>query len=160
MKTLQILRHAKTERLQIGQQDFDRKLTERGLGQMADLIQHQRENLAKAELVLVSSAKRTRMTVKTMEDLFADDKIHFDKSLYLASMVAINQLIESQNENVNNLLLIGHNHGLSDFLSYLLGEYIYLPTSGYVSLELPIERWSHLSKGIASIQTEFFSTFR
>jgi phosphohistidine phosphatase len=160
MKTLQILRHAKTERLQLGQQDFDRKLTERGLGQMSDLIQHQQENLSKAQHILVSAAKRTRMTLNTLENLFDDKQIHLDKSLYLASLVTLHKLIEYQEDSIDNLLIIGHNDGLSDLVSYLVGEHMYLPTSGYVVLELPITSWKHVSKDTASIQTEYFSTFR
>jgi phosphohistidine phosphatase len=160
MKTLQILRHAKTERLQLGQQDFDRKLIERGLGQMNDLIQHQQESLSKAEHLLVSAAKRTRMTLNTLENLFNEKQIQFDKSLYLASLETIYKLIESQEDSIENLLIIGHNDGLSDLVSYLVGEHIYLPTSGYVVLELPITSWKALSRGIASVQTEFFSTYQ
>lgn len=160
MKTLQILRHAKTERLQLGQQDKDRKLTERGLNQLADLLANQQDNLSQAQHVLVSTAKRTRMTLKQIEQLFSKESIQFDDNLYLASLVTLAQTIEQQDDQLNNLLLIGHNDGLSDFVSFLVGEHHYLPTSGYVVLELEIERWQHLSKGIGRIRESYFSEAR
>jgi phosphohistidine phosphatase len=72
----------------------------------------------------------------------------------------LKECIEKQDDGVQNILLIGHNNGLSDFVSYLVGDAIYLPTSGYVELELPIESWSHSTSGIATIRTDFFSEFR
>ena len=160
MKTLQILRHAKTERLQLGQQDKDRKLTERGLNQMADLLANQQDNLSQAQLVLVSTAKRTRMTLKQMEHLFSKEAIQFDDHLYLASLVTLAKTIEQQDDHLTNLLLIGHNDGLSDFVSFLVGEHHYLPTSGYFVLELEIESWQHLSIGIGRIRASYFSEVR
>lgn len=159
MKTLQILRHAKTERLQLGQKDFDRRLTERGLGQMADLRQNQHENLSKAQRVIVSSAKRTRMTHEQIETLLTQN-IQFDDQLYLASMVTLAKFIQQQKDSLDNILLIGHNDGLSDFASYLMDDYITLPTSGYLVLDMEIDHWAHLSKGIAHIRAEFYSDFR
>ncbi len=160
MKTLQILRHAKTETQQIDQQDFDRKLTARGLGQMTDLLLNRKANLEKAEHILVSAAERTRMTFNTLFTLFPEMEVQFDEKLYLASRRTLKECIEKQDDGVQNILLIGHNNGLSDFVSYLVGDAIYLPTSGYVELELPIESWSHSTSGIATIRTDFFSEFR
>lgn len=160
MKTLQILRHAKTEKIKLNQRDFDRKLTERGLGQMADLIAQKNTVLSKAESVLVSSARRTRMTWDTLSHLFTKIPVSFDDNLYLAPLVQLAKTIEQQDDTLDNILLIGHNDGLSDLVSYLVDEPIYLPTSGYIELELNVEHWSHFSRGIASVKDQFFSEFR
>ena len=160
MKIIQILRHAKTEMQQIGQQDIDRKLTARGLGQMADLLLNRKANLEKAEHILVSTAVRTRMTFNTLLTIFPEMVVEFDEKLYLASRRTLKECIEKQDDSVQNILLIGHNNGLSDFVSYLVDAAVYLPTSGYVELELPVESWSHITKGMASMRAEFFSEFR
>lgn len=157
MKTLQILRHAKTERVQLGQQDFDRKLTERGLNQMADLWANQNNSLRQAQQVLVSSARRTRMTLKQIEQLFVPESILFLNELYLASRNTITKIIEKQDDSVDHILLIGHNDGLSDFVSYLTDTFHDLPTSGYVVLEMEIDSWTHITKGIATVKTQFYS---
>ena len=160
MKTLQILRHAKTEPQQIGQQDFQRRLTSRGLGQMADLLQNRRDSLIKAEDVWVSSAVRTQMTLKTLSDLFPIGKIHIKDELYLASTITLIKLLQEQDDSVENFLLIGHNDGLSELVSYLADDLFHLPTSGYVVFELPVESWAQISQGIGMITTYFHSDYR
>lgn len=127
---------------------------------MTDLILNQKDSLVNTQHVLVSAAKRTRMTLKTMDKLLEKKTVHYDNALYLASLATLKKQLENQNDNIENLLLIGHNDGLSDFASFLVGDYIYLPTSGYIELELPISSWTHVSKDIASIRAEFYSNFR
>jgi phosphohistidine phosphatase len=158
MKTLHILRHAKTERLQPGQQDFHRKLTQRGLNQMKDLLVNQKNSLSLAQRVLVSSSRRTRMTLEQIEHLYVPESIVFLNELYLASKNTITRIIEKKDDSIDHILVIGHNDGLSDFVSYLTDVSHDLPTSGYVVLELEIDSWSHISKGIAVVKTKFYSS--
>lgn len=127
---------------------------------MADLLQNRKDYLQQAECVLVSSAERTRMTLEQLKDLVKPEAVQWYDELYLASLVKIAGVVALQDDAVDNLLLIGHNDGLSDFVSYLLGDYVSLPTSGYVVLEMEIDSWKHLSKGIGSLKTEFFSQYR
>jgi phosphohistidine phosphatase len=160
MKTLQILRHAKTEKQKIGQKDFDRELTIRGLGQIADLIQQQREHLEKVERILVSPAKRTRMTLEQLKTPLHPAFVVFQESLYLASLSGLIQTIEEQEDSLENILLIGHNNGLSELVTYLTNDYHDLPTSAFVVLEMEINSWKHLTKGIALLKTKYYSNFK
>lgn len=156
MKTLQILRHAKTERQQLNQQDFDRELTERGWRQIAELMQNKSDELCRAEDVAISSAKRTRMTFEKMASLFSGEKVRFERTLYLASKSGLLAFLEQQNDAIDNLLIIGHNDGLSDFVSYLTDDFHELPTCGYVVLELHSDSWKSVAKGIARVKEQYY----
>lgn len=160
MKTLQILRHAKTEKQKIGQKDFDRELTTRGLGQMADLLLHQRAHLEKVERILVSPAKRTRMTFEQLKTPLDPAVVVFEEALYLASFSELIQTIEKQEDSLENMLVIGHNNGLSELVTYLTDDYHDLPTSAFIVLEMEINSWKHLTKGIAVLKTQYCSNFK
>jgi len=157
MKHLHLIRHAKTEKVKPNQRDFDRDLTDRGRKQLNDLCHYLKESLTKFDIILVSSAKRTKMTHGILSPLFPKNKVQFLDNLYLASADAILNIIENLEFESSDILLIGHNDGISDLVSYLLNEYQHVPTSGYVHLQLPIEHWNEVTKGCGMLVDSYFS---
>jgi phosphohistidine phosphatase len=66
-----------------------------------------------------------------------------DNALYLASVNGILDVIVSQDGGFNNLMLVGHNPGFTDFANYLVpGVTNNMPTAGVVSVELDTDDWS------------------
>jgi phosphohistidine phosphatase len=105
------------------------------------------------EIILVSSSKRTRQTVKGISEFIPDPE--FKNELYLADKNALISEL-SRVGKVNSILIVGHNEGLSDLVSHLVNTSIQLPTCGYVKLETTLDNASLLSAGVASLVWEFY----
>jgi phosphohistidine phosphatase len=160
MKFLQILRHAKTEKAQASPRDFDRELLPRGHKQLEDLSYHRLEKLKEADLILCSTARRTRMTLADLSSGLAGIPVEFLDELYLASDQGLLQIVNNLSNSLDNVLIIGHNDGLSDMVGNLVGSMIHMPTSGYVELEFPFDDWPLVSPDTGIMTDHFFSTAR
>ena len=100
------------------------------------------------DLLLVSSAKRTRQTAKLVaaELVHSDFELAIEPGIYLASPGELLEIIRSVDDGVNELVLIGHNPGLTQLANLLLPELrLYnLPTSGVVAIDADASSWRHL----------------
>lgn len=148
-----ILRHAKAARDSKDGSDFERPLNEKGKKQLNLLAEFLRKHPISPEIIMVSSSKRTRQTVKGISEFILDPV--FINDLYLADKDALLDQF-SQVGKVNSILLVGHNEGLSDLVSYLTHTSIHLPTCGFVKLETTLDDASLLSAGVASLVWEFY----
>lgn len=138
---LHLLRHAKTEKYAVSGKDFDRNLAEKGLLQLHCL----KEFFAKEKMcvfsLFVSAANRT---IQTAAGVFPDAHQHIYNELYLADgarlLMFVNEL-----QTKEDIFLIGHNEGISEFASLLIGESVHLQTSGYVAIEFSCENSAEIS---------------
>ncbi len=161
MKTLHLLRHAKSSWNEPALDDHERPLSRRGERSAAALAAAWPGMKAKPELVLCSSAVRARATCAALSDVLpAQVPIELDASLYLASATALVARMRRVPETVNELLLIGHNPGLEDLALLLIQHAPHslraklarkLPTGALLSLELDIEHWSVLGLDCATL---------
>lgn len=149
---LHLLRHAKTNQQSETGRDFDRKLLPKGVQQCLEISDFL-EKLDNYE-VHCSSSMRTRQTYELISPKVATANIHFWDDLYHASHLELLQFINSL-ETSKDILLIGHNEGISDLASYLTDQFISLKTCGYICLEADISSWSELSKGQAKITESY-----
>jgi len=145
MKTLTLLRHAKTER-DSPDGDFGRSLTERGRADAERMGQEIRELGIEFGLVLASPARRV---VETLSQLgkFAPQ---YDPRIYNASSGQLLDVVRSADDGANSLLLVGHNPAMERLAAQLtvdesgrLAEG--MPTAALVEIELPIEHWRDAS---------------
>lgn len=117
MKTVTLLRHAKSDWSDTTLRDFDRPLNGRG-ERAAALMGHwaRREGL-RFDAVLASPAARVRDTLGTfMGSYGAGPEPVWDKRLYLASAATIGEVIAEAGEGHDALLVVGHNPGLEEFI--------------------------------------------
>jgi len=148
-----ILPHAKAAKDSKDGYDFERPLNDKGKKQVAILNEFLKKNPISPDRILVSTAKRTRQTYKGVEELFPGAE--FVSELYLAEKeILLAQLAKL--ENVGSVLVIGHNDGLSELVSYLTDSYIQLPTCGFVELHTSMDNLNLLSQGTATVFTEFY----
>jgi len=118
-RTLVLLRHAKAEPPDNYAEDFDRPLSRRG---RADAEAAGRWLVAAGlipDLVLCSSAVRTRETWLRVSSAVGQVPVTYEQSLYLSSAVEALELIQATDAAVGSLLVIGHNPTMS-VLSALL----------------------------------------
>lgn len=122
MKQLIIIRHAKTEVQQLGQDDFSRKLTERGKRNAVDLGRFLELNQLIPDLMLVSPARRTVATAKKINESLElpADKIKITEVLYNAGLPAILYALEEVADEHESLCLVAHNPGVHLLTEWML----------------------------------------
>ena len=157
MKTLWLLRHAKASQGGDGLADRDRPLNARGRAAAARIGRHLAEREVRPELVLCSSALRTRETVELVADgLGAELPIDYEDDLYLASERDLRHRLEQVPESVESVLLVGHNPGIAELALQLAarGHPAALaelrrkfPTGALAELRIQSKRWSHFARG-------------
>ncbi len=157
MKTLGILRHAKSDWDDIGTRDFDRGLNDRGR-KGAKLIgrhiaEYGAEHGTNWDVVLASSAERVQ---RTMEAAMPDAEPHWDKRLYLASVDTIFDVVHEFGGDAETVLVAGHNPGLQELVYALVAPAAEnalfdsaatkFPTATFAIFELDIDDWADLKK--------------
>ena len=116
MQRLILMRHAKTEALDHGMEDAARVLLPRGQSDAGLIAAELGRRGWMPDLVLISSARRTRETWKYMAQTFPDAKTHVLDGLYLAGTQSLEDAV-SEHEQAGTLMLLGHNPGMHDFAS-------------------------------------------
>ncbi len=122
MDRLILLRHGKAERDSASGDDFDRKLTERGVRESAAMAATLADLGLIPDLVLVSPAARTRGTWAAAEGAFPQAASRIEQSLYHAEERVVRQLAESAGQSSKAVMIVGHNPGLQELTIRLLAE--------------------------------------
>lgn len=159
MKTLFIVRHGKSDWSYPDVRDIDRSLKERGVNDGYRMAGRMLEKNLIPDLLISSTAARATQTALIFLRVLdiADDKLVFDKNLYLADEDDILSVIYAVDDSVENLMIFGHNPGftyLANSLSNL--NIMNVPTTGLVSLKFDIKSWNEISRGkIAEEEFDF-----
>ncbi|MDX1445083.1 SixA phosphatase family protein [Lishizhenia sp.] len=143
-----LLRHAKTAKAEKNQNDFDRDLMDKGLRQCKLLSTYFKENNFHLPQVFCSSAQRTKHTYDLIKDALGEHEFMLRSELYLASRAEMMKFVWEQ-QGKEDMLIIGHNNGISDLAMYFLDEPLMLPTAGLIILEFPFDNWTECSKATA-----------
>ena len=158
MKTLLVLRHAKSSWDDPALDDHERPLNARGERDAPRIGQRAREEGLAPELIVSSDAVRARLTAAAMADA-TGGRILLDPRLYHANateiLAALRSVVEdSVGENsvgansVATVMIVGHNPGLEQLIALLTGELEHLPTAALAQIALPIEQWSALDTAV------------
>ena len=146
MKTLLILRHAKSSRDDPTLDDHDRPLKKRGLRdalRAGKLLN--RKNFV-PDLIISSTALRAKLTAeKAAKGCGYKNDIQLRKALYLAGAGGYIRYLQKTPDNYTRVLLVGHNPGLDKLIEQLIGRHERFPTAALAALQLPIEHWENLS---------------
>jgi phosphohistidine phosphatase len=147
MKTLLILRHAKSSWDNSRLADHDRPLNSRGkedaptMGRLLD-----REDMV-PQLIISSSAERALATAESAAIAAGyEAEIEVTRQLYHAgpeSYLEILRRVPNKNERV---MVVGHNPGLEELVEHLTGRYQRMPTAALAQIQLPISRWVSLNE--------------
>lgn len=104
-----------------------------------------REHGIRPSLIVSSPATRAWTTAKIVARAinYPREFLQKEDSLYLASLEEILDIVVAQDNGFNNLMLVGHNPGLTEFANFLVpGLTNNLPTAGVVSVEIDKDDWS------------------
>ena len=154
MIKLHLLRHAKTNPHSATGLDFDRELLPRGYEQINELKTFLEEQPIDPKIILCSSAMRTRQTLAELKDLWPSASIRFIDDLYLASKQEILSEICAL-QTPDEILVVGHNEGLSELALTLARPRHLLKTCGFVSIDFPFETSDYISGDTGNITAMF-----
>ena len=145
MKTLLVLRHAKSSWNDPGLDDHERPLNKRGRRDAPRMGELVREYGLIPDVVLSSDAVRARLTTEAVAEAagYVGD-ILLDPHLYMAGPADILSLLRTVGENAETVMIVGHNPGLEELVERLTGERQDLPTAALAQIGLPIDEWRDL----------------
>ncbi|OUU78579.1 MAG: hypothetical protein CBC38_06885 [Gammaproteobacteria bacterium TMED78] len=154
MKTVTLIRHAKSDWSKSILKDHDRDLAERGerdIFKIANIILNKGIS---PDLIMTSSALRAKKTAEIFSAVisYKVDKIKIKEQLYLADHLTIINEIVTQDEKIKNIILFGHNPGFTDAVNFFHNknnQLDNLPTSGAVAFEFNCSSWSYIKKAKA-----------
>jgi phosphohistidine phosphatase len=145
MKTLLLIRHAKSSWDQPGLSDFDRPLNERGKKDAPIMAKRVKEKGIEPDHLISSPAKRAKKTAKFFAEEFGlkKDDIKLVEALYGATQTEFLQAIKEIDDQYKSVALFSHNPGISDFASSLTNVRIDdMPTCAVFALQIEIDSWT------------------
>ena len=158
MKTLFVMRHAKSSWSEPDLKDFSRPLAQRGLDDIPVMASRFLARGCTLDAIVSSPAVRTETTSR----LFASaiglpaDRVSSDDSLYFAGAPMLLRAVALFDDDCSKVMLVGHNPAITDFVNELANMTIdNVPTGGIVQFELEIDRWKQISIGSARL-VEFY----
>jgi phosphohistidine phosphatase len=146
MKTLLLMRHAKSSWKHPELSDRDRPLNKRGekdAPKMGKLLKH--EELI-PQRIISSTAERAAKTAEAVaEKVDYKEEIFYLDTLYLAEPSVIIEQLHEIPDDIKRVLVVGHNPGLEGLVQILSRKVVSLSTATIAYFKLPIESWKELS---------------
>ena len=152
MKTIILIRHAKSSWDDFSLKDEDRPLNDRGKKNAPDMAKRLRKKDVPIDVILTSPAKRARSTAEffAKEYDIAKKKIIEVPELYMASVDAFTRTIRSAPDKADSIAIFSHNEGITEFANSLTETKIdNMPTCSVYAVKVDIERWEEFQPGEA-----------
>ena len=157
MKTLLALRHAKSSWEERGLRDHDRPLNPRGARDAPRMGRLMVEEDLVPERILSSTAVRALSTAELAAAEFDEGvEIETTRDLYLASPHTYIEVVQEMAGDVDRVMVVGHNPGISALVTLLTGECEEMPTAALAAIELDIETWDDLDSGVGGALVGFW----
>lgn len=152
MKTLYVIRHAKSSWDVKTLGDIERPLNDRGKKDAPRMGKRLKEKEVHPDLIITSPAKRAFSTAKRIAKIlkYPKEKLKITDKLYHGDEDAILEVLHKQKDKNNIIILFGHNPGLTDFVNSIMSEELDIdnvPTCGVVAFKFEAERWDQITWG-------------
>ena len=148
MKTIYLVRHAKSSWDNPRLPDFSRPLNKRGKRDAPFMGEQLNEMEINPDLIISSPAKRAKKTAINIAEKirYPKKKILFKEEIYEASEKTLLDVIKKLDDKLDSVMIFAHNPGLTQLNNFISKKYIdNIPTSGVVALEYDNE-WSKVGK--------------
>ncbi len=146
MKTLLILRHAKSSWKDSSLADFDRPLKKRGKRDAPRVGALLKQEKLIPDLIISSSAKRALATAEAVAlACDYDSEIQATRQLYHADPNSYIEVLRTVPDAYQRVMVVGHNPGLESFVEELSGAWVRMPTAALAHLNVRVEKWSEMS---------------
>lgn len=144
MKTIYLIRHAKSSWDDHTLEDHERPLNDRGRKDANAMAKYLHHKGISPEIALCSTAKRTKETYSYFTPYFSGIPLSLIRNLYHASVESLEEVIKSIDNDLNGAFMIGHNNGVSELISIIMGKNVSLSTCSYNQIEFPVNDWKDI----------------
>jgi phosphohistidine phosphatase len=154
MKTLYLIRHAKSDWSDKSLSDFDRPLNKRGTKNAPLMGSKLADKGIHPDLILSSPALRAKTTAITIAKALSYplDSIRYNHDLYACDVETILSIIRDVSPSVDTLFVFGHNPEITECANYLSnGDIENIPTCGVVEMRLIKDDWKSIGENSAEI---------
>ena len=149
MKTLLLIRHAKSSWDNVTLPDFERPLNERGKHDAPVMAKRTKEKKIEIDAFVSSPAKRAKKTAGIFMDEFnaKEKNMILIPSLYEATPEKFYDVIENLKDKYDTVALFAHNPGITDFINSLECTPVYdMPTSAVYAIKIKTKNWKDFRK--------------
>ena len=165
MKTVFLLRHAKSDWDDPTLKDHDRSLSERGRAAAPKIGAYIKSKRYKPETILCSTARRTVETYDLIKGAIGEgSKVKFEESLYLAELRHLLERLKWLDDELKSAMIIGHNPGMEQLANALphapkteAEEKLHkrmrekFSTCAFAVIKLPVKAWRDVKPGIGTL---------
>jgi len=146
MKTLYLIRHAKSDWSIPGESDMERGLRKKALKEIDTMGDYLTVRDIFPDLILSSCALRAQETSNILaKKIKYFGPKHYLEDLYSSSPELIKDIIMAQDDEYSNIFIIGHNHQLRELIFMLSNQHIEkIPSLGIAAIEFDIQSWEEL----------------
>ncbi len=156
MKTIYIIRHGKSAWDDPNLKDHDRTLLQKGITRTEKVGNYLADQNIRPDIMVSSSAVRALETSKILAAKlnYPEEKIRIESDIYHQGTEYLMELLYGLPNDVNSVILVGHNPTFTHFANKFLGHPIDgLPTTGTVSITFKTEKWEEIN--VATKNTNF-----
>ncbi|EAR12351.1 putative phosphohistidine phosphatase, SixA [Polaribacter irgensii 23-P] len=157
MKTLYIVRHAKSSWEYSGVEDIDRPLKKRGIKDAHLMSKFLSKKIGKPDVFVTSSANRALHTAVIFCGNFnaPHANLQIKRQLYSFSDGYLVKTVHALDDGFNSAIIFSHDHGINSFVNQFGNKPLaHVPTCGIVAIEFEEKHWKNIKKG-KTILVEF-----
>ena len=151
MKTIILVRHAKSSWKDLSLEDFDRPLNKRGKRNAPFMGEKLKARHIMPDLILSSPAKRARKTATAIAKAIAypKKKIIFDDNMYHASATYLFKMVRNLDDQHETSMLFGHNPDLNNVANMWLKQNPVhnMVTTGVYCIKFNVNQWQEVRQG-------------
>ncbi|HEY2962640.1 MAG TPA: histidine phosphatase family protein [Pyrinomonadaceae bacterium] len=153
MRTLYLLRHAKSSWKDASLADFERPLKERGQKAAQQIGEFLAEKSVDISLLISSPSVRTHQTIDILlRHAAIGVQPLFDQRIYEASLGTLVQVVIELPDDKEAAMLVGHNPGMEELLGFLTHETRHMPTCALARIDLDCSSWKEVRRGAGRLE--------
>lgn len=159
MRTLYLVRHAKSSWESPGVRDFDRPLNDRGLRDAPKMAKTLVDRHVSPDLVVTSPAKRAQTTAMFFARAFGtpEEQVVRNPDIYDALPFTILQIISGLPDSAQTVIMFGHNPSFTEVANHFTEDFIpNVPTCGIVQINSQADTWAEMSELNSKVVACFF----
>ena len=148
MKTIILVRHAKSSWADEGLSDLERPLNERGKKDAPEMAKRLKIKIPGIDLFLSSHAKRAKKTARYFAEVFdvGKDAIQVDPRLYNDTISNYEEVIRSIDDKHQSVAIFAHSPAITDYANSLTDVHTdNIPTAGVFAAQAAVDRWEEFS---------------
>jgi phosphohistidine phosphatase len=148
MRTLFLLRHAKSSWDNTSLPDFERPLNSRGRTAAETIARVLREKNINPDAIVSSPAVRAKETIEIIiQSAQLPGTLRFDQRIYEAPVGRLLEVVSEIGDEAKTALLVGHNPGFEQLVSVLTGQSESMPTAALAKITFDISAWTDVNAG-------------